>query len=87
MRVDDATYETACARLQEVSAGCGFDGRLVVLAEPDAKSGDCRIEWADGGVVRNRAATESVIADAVGRYLAVRGAPHPAFGGSRDVER
>jgi flagellar assembly protein FliH len=34
--------------------------------------GDCRIEWADGGVVRHRAATEAVIAEAVERYLAVR---------------
>ena len=87
VRVDDATYETARARLQEIAAGCGFEGRLVVLAEPDVKAGDCRIEWADGGVVRNRAATESVIADAVGRYLAVRGASPSALGGSRDAER
>lgn len=87
VRVDDAVYETARAQLQEIAAGCGFDGRLVVLAEPDLKSGDCRIEWADGGVVRDRAATEAAIVDAVGRYLAVRGASQPAFGVSNDADR
>ncbi len=35
----------------EIAHAHGFDGRLVVLAEPDIAAGDCRIEWADGGVV------------------------------------
>ena len=34
---------------------CGFDGRLVVLGEPDIALGDCRIEWADGGIAATRA--------------------------------
>jgi flagellar assembly protein FliH len=32
----------------------GFEGRLVIMAEPDIAVGDCRIEWADGGVMRDR---------------------------------
>ena len=50
----------------------GFDGRLVVLAEPDIAPGDCRIEWADGGLKRDRAATEAAIEEAVARYVAGR---------------
>ena len=72
VRVNEALYEMACARLQEIASACGFQGRLVVLAQPDVEFGDCRIEWADGGVVRHRAATEAVIGEAVERYLAVR---------------
>ena len=34
--------------------------------------GDCRIEWADGGLVRDRAATEAAIGEAVSRYVAAR---------------
>ena len=34
--------------------------------------GDCRIEWADGGVTRDRAATLAAIDDVVGRYVAAR---------------
>jgi flagellar assembly protein FliH len=81
VRIDDALYEAARGRLQEIASACGFEGRLVVLAEPEVESGDCRIEWADGGVVRHRAATEAVITEAVERYLAVRRAAvaHAAF--------
>ena len=51
----------------------GFDGRLVVLAEPGIALGDCRIEWADGGLARDRAATEAAIGEAVEPLR--RGAP------------
>ena len=50
----------------------GFEGRLVVLAEPEIAPGDCKIEWADGGVVLERAAIEVKISELVGRYLASR---------------
>lgn len=48
----------------------GFSGRLVVMGDPDRKLGDARLEWADGGLVRDMdrviAAVEGKIAD----YLA-----------------
>jgi flagellar assembly protein FliH len=64
--------ERARAELEETARGGGFDGRLVVLAEPEIAPGDCRIEWADGGVVLERAAIEVKISELVGRYLASR---------------
>ena len=42
------------------------------LAEPEIATGDCRIEWADGGVVLDRAAIEAKISELVGRYMASR---------------
>ena len=75
VRVNDAVYDAARERLTAIARSVGFDGRLIVLAEPHIKAGDCRIEWADGGVVRDRAATETRIAEAVGRYLAARLGP------------
>jgi flagellar assembly protein FliH len=42
------------------------------MAEPDIEPGDCRIEWADGGLKRDRLATERAIAEAVERYVASR---------------
>ncbi len=72
VRVADALYEAARTRLDEIARSHGFDGRLVVLAEPDLGPGDCRIEWADGGMMRDRAATETAIAQAVARYVASR---------------
>ena len=72
VRVDETTYLTAQARLKEIACMQGFDGRLVVLAEPALAPGDCRIEWADGGLTRDAAATAATIGDAVSRYVAAR---------------
>lgn len=44
----------------------GYEGRLVVLGDPDMQAGDARIEWADGGIVRERARIEAAVADALG---------------------
>ena len=44
----------------------------MILAEPGIANGDCRIEWADGGVVLERAAIDTKISELVGRYLASR---------------
>jgi flagellar assembly protein FliH len=71
VRVNDALYAAARERLEEIARMRGFDGRLVVLAEPDIAPGDCRIEWADGGITRDRAKAEAAIAEAVARYVAV----------------
>jgi flagellar assembly protein FliH len=73
VRVSEDLHTQAAARLTEIARTCGFEGRLVVLAEPDIAPGDCRIEWADGGLCRHRARTEAVITEAVERYI--RSAP------------
>ncbi|HZL40036.1 MAG TPA: FliH/SctL family protein [Pseudolabrys sp.] len=65
-------YESAKTKLKEIANARGFEGRLVVLSEAAMAPGDCRIEWADGGVVRDRAATLAVIDNVVGRYVAAR---------------
>ncbi len=44
----------------------------MILAEPEIDSGDCKIEWADGGVMLERTATEAKINELVGRYMASR---------------
>ena len=72
VRVNDGLHETAKTQLEEVARTRGFDGRLVVVAEPEIAPGDCKIEWADGGVVRNAAETDLVIGNAVGHYLGAR---------------
>jgi flagellar assembly protein FliH len=72
VRINDALYETAHVRIETLAKQCGFAGRLVILAEPEIATGDCRIEWADGGVVLERAAIEAKINELVGRYIASR---------------
>ena len=65
-------YEAAKVKLDEIAQARGFEGRLMVMSDPAMATGDCRIEWADGGVARERAATLAVIDDVVARYVAAR---------------
>jgi len=83
VRVNDALHEVAQARLDEIARARGFEGRLMVLAEPEIAVGDCKIEWADGGVVRNAAKTDIAIGNAIGRYLGAR--PTAAMPGLGDI--
>jgi flagellar assembly protein FliH len=69
-------YEAAKAKLDEIAQARGFEGRLVVMSDPAMAPGDCRIEWADGGVARDRDATLATIDDLVTRYVAGRANEH-----------
>lgn len=75
IRVNDSLHEFARERINEIAQHRGFEGRLVVLAEAEIAPGDCRIEWADGGLTRDKAATEKLIAEQVSRYLTARLTP------------
>ena len=72
VRVNDSLYDAARERIERLAKQGGFEGRLVILAEPEIETGDCKIEWADGGVVLERAAIEAKINELVGRYMASR---------------
>ncbi len=47
----------------------GFQGRLVVLGEPDMAVGDFQLEWADGGLSRDARALERQVSEAIARHL------------------
>lgn len=73
VRINDALYEQASSEIERLAKQSGFAGKLIILAEPDIEGGDCRIEWADGGMVRIRTETDAKIAELVGRYMASNG--------------
>jgi flagellar assembly protein FliH len=72
VRVNDALYATAKEKLDEIVRARNYEGRLVVLAEPDIAVGDCRIEWADGGINRDSAAADATIGGAVTDYVSAQ---------------
>jgi flagellar assembly protein FliH len=72
VRVNDALYAAAREKLDDIARAKSFTGRLVVLAEPDIAVGDCRIEWADGGINRDSAGTDAAISAAVAGYVSAR---------------
>ena len=57
VRVGADIYDDRQGQARRDRATRGFEGRLVVLADARDGAGDCRIEWADGGVNRDQAAT------------------------------
>jgi flagellar assembly protein FliH len=77
VRINDLLYDEARERIEKLAKQSGFQGKLVILSEPDIANGDCKIEWADGGVLLERAAIETKINELVGRYMASRNQIRP----------
>jgi flagellar assembly protein FliH len=72
IRIGEDIYESARKKIEEIAHARGFDGRIDVTADPAMSAGNCRIEWTDGGIVRNHEATLKTIEEAVQRYVAAR---------------
>jgi flagellar assembly protein FliH len=70
VRVAESLVEPAGERLRALAEERGFAGRLVLVPAPELAPDEARIEWADGGVERDREAIERRIDEAVARYLA-----------------
>lgn len=52
----------------------GFSGRLVVMGDPEIALGDGRLEWVDGGLVRDINEVSKEINARIGAYLEAHGA-------------
>ncbi|RYE59369.1 MAG: hypothetical protein EOP20_04910 [Hyphomicrobiales bacterium] len=59
-------------------ATSGYAGRLVVMGEPDIRLGDGRLEWVDGGLVRDSGALDTEIDQTIAQYLAAKANKHGA---------
>ena len=53
-------------------ATSGFAGRLIVLGDPDRALSDARIEWVDGGLVRDTATLEAEIDARISQFIDTR---------------
>lgn len=69
VRLNDSLLDGLRADLDPLARSAGFEGKLVLLAEEDIAPGDCRIEWADGGVERVAARVWADIEAAMSRAL------------------
>jgi flagellar assembly protein FliH len=72
VRVNEAQHASVGKPMEEMVRARGLASHLVVLADPDIQTGDCRIEWADGGITLDRSTTEAAIDEAVSRYVKAR---------------
>ncbi len=61
VRVEESQFDALNEKIQALAAQRAYGGKIVIIADAAVASGDCRIEWADGGVARDTAATMSSI--------------------------
>lgn len=73
IRCDPALAESVRDIATSKMTTSGFTGRLVVLGDPEIAIGDARIEWADGGVVRDIRKLSAEIDARIAEYFAARG--------------
>ena len=52
IRVADEVLDDLRARVDTIGQRLGFQGSIVLLADPDMGPADCRVDWADGGAER-----------------------------------
>jgi flagellar assembly protein FliH len=61
LRAAPAVAKILEPRLSDIAQEEGYDGRVIIAADPAMKTGDCRIEWRGGGAERNEQAIEDAI--------------------------
>jgi len=72
IRLNQADADGLKPLAEDMAAQRGFEGRLVIMGEPEIPRGDCRIEWADGGVVLDRTETEAHITRVIDTFFQSR---------------
>ena len=65
-------YADAREQLDEIARARGFEGRLVVLASPTSRPATAASNGPTAASMRDRAATEAAIGEAVARYVAAQ---------------
>jgi flagellar assembly protein FliH len=75
VRVGRDIHDSAKEKIEEIARTRGFDGRLAVVPDESLAPGDCRVEWTEGGIMRDHTATTSAIDETVARYIAARNMP------------
>ena len=74
VRVEPSLVDDVKSRLVFLLRENGINLKLFVFPDPAVRSGDCRIEWAEGGIVREREKLEYLIEQSLDIVLK-RGAP------------
>lgn len=72
VRVSADLVEPVDALLKPMARERGFEGRIIVIGDDGIVPGDARLDWAEGGVVRDAAAIDAEVS----AVLAAHRAPH-----------
>jgi flagellar assembly protein FliH len=66
VRVNEAHLGAVNERIQALTAQHAYSGQVIVMADAEVASGDCRIEWAEGGIERNTQTTWNTVEQTMG---------------------
>ena len=69
VRVAPNMQDQLRVRIEEIAQDFGFSGMISVRGSQDVDIADCRIEWADGGMDKNRAELMAEINTALDAYF------------------
>jgi flagellar assembly protein FliH len=65
IRVTPDLVEPVKISLTSIAREIGLEARIIVLGEPEIHSSDCRIEWAEGGLITNQNLLETQLRAAI----------------------
>ena len=81
VRLNEEVLESARDRLDTIAAERGFQGKLIFLAQSDIAPGDCRIEWAQGGIIKDHKLVDEKIRKITRQHIDASFAPEdPGIG-------
>ena len=69
LRVSASLVDRMKETVDRMAMERGLTGRIILLGETSMAEGDCVVEWADGGVARNRDEIEQEINEIVSRHI------------------
>jgi flagellar assembly protein FliH len=67
VRVNEGLVDPVDQLMKRLARERGYEGRIVVMGEPDIAPGDARLEWADGGMARELSRLHAEAARAAGQ--------------------
>ncbi|MDB5477862.1 MAG: putative Flagellar biosynthesis protein [Alphaproteobacteria bacterium] len=70
VRVHDTILDAIVQRLPQLKEQHAFAGKVIIIADEKVQAGDCKIEWADGGLERLSRTLSANLDDAMDRILA-----------------
>ena len=73
VRVSPDLVEAVKDSLMVIGREIGLEAKIIVLGEPEIHCSDCRIEWADGGIITNQQALQAQLKSAITMALAQAG--------------
>ena len=73
VRCNDQLSDRVKPIAEQYAHQAGYEGRLIIMGEPDIAPGDCRIEWSDGGLARQLNNLIEEIDQKVAQYVQLKG--------------